>query len=98
MQGSRRPSACRDPCPGVYFLLCLLCMNAALTGTGTTPLLELLLTSPLLPAGDCETRQRHGYREKGPRFVNTTLEPTNFQALATLSKMCEFMSCNPSCV
>jgi hypothetical protein len=33
-------------------------MNRAIT----TPLLVLLL--PLLPAGDCETRQRHGYREK----------------------------------
>lgn len=55
-----------DPYPGVYFLLLFTLHERRSRLSGATPLLVLLLSSPLLPAGDCETRQRHGYREKGP--------------------------------
>lgn len=68
------------PVPFVYFSLSLshFALTRAITSRATYSfsLCYYAVLLPSLPAGGCETRQRHGYREKGPAFVNTKLEPS----------------------
>lgn len=67
------------PFPFVYFFsLSHFALTRAITRRATDSfyLCYYSVLLPSLPAGGCETRQRHGYREKGPAFVNTKLEPS----------------------